>query len=95
MRELSLSGGDISLIKCFGAGTTPISGKDLAKSSGMVAAELVDTLQGLVIQDLVQCAKPSFKTMQDIETVMFRLNSGRMKDIRTAIRPQARKSGRK
>lgn len=92
-RELSLSGSDIAVIKCFPAGGTPIKGKDLTKAANMMEAEFVDTLLGLIILDIVKTTKTQFKSAQEIEAVSFSLNSGKLKDIRAATRPQVRKPG--
>lgn len=94
MRDLTLSGGDISLIKCFGTGTAGVKGADLAKACGMVEAEFVDTLKGLIMLGLVSSSKPQFNSASEIASVAFQLNSGRLKEIRTAIRPKAKKGGR-
>ena len=94
-RELSLSGSDIAVIKCFPAGGTPILGRDLAKAANMMDAEFVDTLQGLIILDVVKSTKLQFRTSQEIESISFSLNSGKLKEIRAATRPQVRKPGGK
>ncbi len=97
-REINLDGGEISVIKALGFGSTEVTGEDLmAKLSGdLVPAELIDTLKGLMMMGYIEADKGSFYNVDELKVVHFRVNSGYGKDLREALNPQpkAKKSKR-
>ena len=91
-REINLDGGEISVIKALGFGSTEVNGEDLmTKLSGdLVPAELMETLKGLIAMGYVESDKSSFYNTDEFKVVHFRVNSGYGKDLREALSPQPR-----
>ena len=89
-REINLDGGETSIIKALGFGSTEMTGDDLmTKLSGdLVPAELIDTIKGLMALGYVESDKSSFYNTDEFKAVHFRVNSGYGKDLREAISPQ-------
>lgn len=50
-------------------------------------AELVDTLQGLMMFGYVIADRQSFREIEDLNRTNFHINSGYSKDLRAAIDP--------
>jgi hypothetical protein len=96
-RELNLDGTEISVIKALGFGSTETTGADLIeRCSDLPIAELIDSIQGLMSLGYVVADKSGFYKKEDMEKVLFRVNSGYMKDLREALdpRPEVKKSKR-
>jgi hypothetical protein len=91
-REINLDGGEVSVIKALGF-SGEMTGEDLiAKLGGeLVAAELIDTLKGLMAIGYVEADKAGFYKEDDMKAVHFRVNSGYGKDLREALNPQQTK----
>ncbi len=85
-REISLSGGDISVIKALGISGGQVSGKSLMERVGhMEPAELLDTL---MMFDYVQSDLERLRSVDDLKEAKFNVNTAMMRDIREAITPQ-------
>ena len=92
-RDISLSGGDVSVIKALGLSGTETSGKTLLGRLGsMESAELLDTLDGLMMFDYVLCDKAALKRSEDLETASFKVNPACVKDLREALNPQKKEA---
>ena len=92
-REISLSGGDISVIKALGISGGQISGKTLMERVGhMEPAELVDTLDMLMMFDYVQSDLERLKGVDDLKEAKFNVNTAMMRDIREALAPQKKEA---
>lgn len=90
-REISLSGGDISVLKALGLNGTETGGKTLLDRIGsMDSAELIDTLDGLMMFDYVLCDLPAVKRADDLDKATFKVNPACTKDLRDALNPQRR-----
>ena len=68
----------------------------MAKVSDLAGAELVDSLHGLIDMGYVSADTAAFYSAEDMEKILFRVNSGYAKDLREALdpRPQKKKSRR-
>ena len=88
-REISLSGGDISVIKALGISGGQVSGKTLMERiAHMEPAELLDTLDTLMTLDYVQSDLERLRSVDDLKEARFNVNGAMMRDIREAITPQ-------
>jgi hypothetical protein len=91
MSEIHLDGGEISVLKAIGFSGTPLAGEQLIeKVKDFAEAELLDTLDGLIMMGYLLSDKQSLHCMEDIEHSNFRINSGYSKDLRDAIDPRRR-----
>lgn len=87
-REISLSGGDISILKALGMSGASVDGSTLVERLGdMEAAELIDSLQGLMMFDYVLSDIQTFRKIEDVEKANFKANAAFLKDLREAITP--------
>src|SRR5687768_7896773 len=88
-REISLDGGEVTVIKALGF-SGEMNGEDLLARLGgdLVPAELIDTLKGLMTMGYVEADKNGFYSEKDLKSVHFRVNSGYSKDLREALNPQ-------
>ena len=87
-REISLSGGDVSVIKALGLSGSQISGKNLLGRLGaMEGAEIVDTLSGLVQMDYVLCDVERLRSVEDMQEANFSVNTAMLRDLREALMP--------
>jgi hypothetical protein len=95
MRELHLDGAEITVLKAMGRGS--VSGDQLAEEvRGLEEAELIDTLQGLIMQGLVDTDISSFYNLEEMKKGNFQVNSGYSRELKEALdpRPQPKKSRR-
>jgi hypothetical protein len=87
-REISLSGGEITLLKTMGLTGAPVYGKLLIDHIGeMEPAEFLDELHGLIEQGYVLSDKQSLHSMEEVERAVFRVNASYIHDLRDAIHP--------
>jgi hypothetical protein len=91
-REIKLDGGEITILKALGLSGSPVNGKILMqRSGGMMTAELLDTLTGLMSQGYVLSSKVNVQYIEDVERSIFRVNSSYSRDLRDALKPGGRK----
>ncbi|SRR5579862_843580 len=96
MREISLEGGEVSVLKAIGLGGTHLSGGDLLeKLPELEVAELIDTLQGLMMFGYVVADRQSFREEDDLKRTSFHVNSGYTRELREAIDPTRKKPERR
>ena len=89
MSEIHLDGGEISVIKVLGFSGASQSGEQLRSSlSEFGYAELVDTLQGLMMMGYVSGDRDSFNEEKDFDRTLFSVNSGYAKELRESIDPR-------
>lgn len=87
-REISLSGGEITLLKSMGLSGTPVYGKLLIEHIGeMAEAEFLDDLDGLISQGYVLSDKVNVRTVEDVERAVFRVNASYARDLKDALHP--------
>ena len=90
--EINLDGGEISILKAIGLSGTSLNGKMLMERSGeMESAELLDSLQGLMMRGYVLSTKVNVQTVEDIERSSFRVNPSYARELRDALRPGGRR----
>ena len=86
--EISLDGGEISIIKALGLGGSEVEGEILLERLPQLdPAELIDTLKGLVMLGYVSVDKSSFNSLEEMKKLHFRVNSGYSKDLKEALDP--------
>ena len=90
-REISLSGGEITLLKTMGLSGTPVYGKLLIEHIGeMAEAEFLDDLDGLISLGYVLSDKVNVRTIEDVERAVFRVNASYARDLKDALHPGRR-----
>ncbi len=95
-REISLSGGEIAVIKALGVSGTMVLGNSLMERLGeLEEAELVDTLEGLVSMDYVVTDAQKLRKIEDVERATFKVNANMVKELRAALHPQIRQRERR
>ena len=88
-REISLSGGDVSVLKALGLSGGTVAGNVLMERlGGMESAEIVDTLDGLIMLDYVLCDLETIKNAGDLKRANFNVNTAMLRDLREALAPQ-------
>ena len=93
MSEIHLDGGEITVLKAIGFSGSALGGEQLIEKVKQFAeAELLDTLDGLMMMGYVLSDKQSIHCMEDIERTNFRINSGYSKELRDALDPRRRQS---
>lgn len=87
-REISLSGGDISILKALGMSGSSVDGDTLVERlKDMEAAELIDALQGLMMMDYVFSDIQTLRKIEDVKKANFKVNAGCLKELKEAIVP--------
>jgi len=95
MSDIKLDGGEITVLKAIGFGGNAMSGGELIeKVKEFAEAELLDTLQGLIMLGFLLSDKQSLHCMEDIERSNFRINSGYSKELRESIDPRRKEQGK-
>jgi hypothetical protein len=95
--EIHLDGAEITIIKALGLSGASLSGESLVeRASGLVDAELLDAVKGLVDLGYVSCDTNTLRTVEDLLETELRVNSGYLKEIKEALnpRPKEKKSRR-
>ena len=91
-KDITLDGGETSLMKAIGTSGAPVSGRQLLDHMGEIGdAELLDTLAGLLALDYVLSNKVNIRTREDIERALFRVNPALSKELREALNPARRR----
>ncbi len=92
-REINLSGGDISVIKALGLTGSGVNGMKLLERLGdMGVAELIDTLDGLMMFDYVVSDVDPIRRKEDLERATIKVNSTHIRDLREALNPQRKEA---
>ena len=92
-REISLSGGDVSVLKALGLSGGTVGGKALMdRLGGMEAVEIVDALDSLMTLDYVLCDLPAIKGPDDLKYANFNVNTAMLRDLREALAPQKKEN---
>ncbi len=88
VREINLNGGEISILKTIGLGGGLIAGSQLAeRMDDMETAELIDTLDGLIMLDYVLCDRVSIRNLDAVKSAKFRVNPAHARELRDAVYP--------
>jgi hypothetical protein len=89
--EISLNGGEISLLKILGLSGGTVAGRQLTeRSDDMESAELLDTLGGLMTMGYVLSNKVNIRTMEAVESATFRVNPAFARALKDAVYPSRR-----
>ena len=92
-REISFSGGDISVLKALGLSGGQVGGKSLVERlGGMETAEIIDSLQGLMAMDYVQSDTERLRGADDVYQAKFNVNTAVVRDLRDALTPQKKET---
>jgi hypothetical protein len=91
-REISLDGGEITLLKRIGLSGVQVYGKILIDQlEDGEADQFLETLVGLIDQGYIVSNKVNIRVIEDVERAFFRVNAIYTKDLRSAMNPgQAR-----
>jgi hypothetical protein len=98
MSEISLNGGEISILKTIGLSGGMMAGAQLAdRMDEMEGAEFLDTLAGLIAMDYVVSNKVNIRTMDAVKSASFRVNPAFARELKEAVYPSRQKadSGRR
>jgi hypothetical protein len=91
--EISLNGGEITILKTLGLSGSSMGGEQLVERvEEMEGAEFLDTLTGLMSTDYVVSNKVNIRTMDDVKKAAFRVNPAQSKDLRDAVYPSRKKA---
>ena len=95
-RDISLSGGDVSVLKALGLSGGAVGGKALLdRLGGMEAAEIADTIDGLMMLDYVLCDLGVIKGPDDLRRANFSVNTAMLRELREALAPQKKENSPK
>ncbi len=93
MSDISLNGGEISILKTIGLGGGTVAGAQLAdRMEEMESAEFLDTLVGLMSQDYIVANKVNVRTVDDVKSASFRVNPAHSRDLKGAVYPSRQKA---
>ena len=88
MSEITLNGGEITILKTIGLSGGLVGGKQLAERlDALESAELLDALGGLMTMGYVLSNKVNIRTMDAVESASFRVNPAFARDLRGAVYP--------
>lgn len=92
-REISLSGGDISVIKALGLTGSALNGLKLLERLGnMGSYELIDTLDGLMMFDYVVSDVEPIRRHEDLERANIKVNPTYVRDLKDAMNPKRKEA---
>lgn len=88
MADITLNGGEITILKTIGLSGGMVAGKQLAeRMEEMESAEFLDSLEGLMSMGYVISNKVNIRTMEAVESASFRVNPAFARDLRGAVYP--------
>jgi hypothetical protein len=87
--DLNLDGVEITVLKALGFGGGDVSGEALtARVPELGEAELIDSLQTLVMMGYVVSDKGTFNGSNEFRAANFHVNSGYARELREAVNPR-------
>ena len=91
-REISLSGGDTTVLKAIGMSGAPIKGNMMIERLGddLDIGDLIDTLDGLMMFDYIISTTDRFRSIEDVEKADFKINPSCAKELRDAVSGRTR-----
>ncbi len=91
-REISLSGGDTSVLKAIGMSGAPIKGNMMIERLGddLDVGDIIDTLEGLMMFDYIISTTDRFRSLEDVEKADFKINPSCAKELRDAVSGRTR-----
>ena len=92
MSEITLSGGEITILKTIGLSGSLTSGKQLADHmEDMESAEFLDALEGLIAIGYVLANRVNIRTMDAVEASSFHVNPSFARQLRDAVYPSRKR----
>jgi hypothetical protein len=86
--SIHLDGAETTIIKALGMSGVTVPGETLAeRASGLEDIELLESLKGLISVGYVSCDMNNLKSIEDVRSTEFRINSGYIKELREALNP--------
>lgn len=96
MRELNLDGSETTILKALGVNGRESSGETLIERSvGLEAAEVLETVQGLIDIGYVVCDRHQLQNADDLRKARFHVNTGYSKQLREALDPRPQQPSRR
>jgi hypothetical protein len=91
-REITLSGGDTSVLKAIGLSGASIRGNLMIERLGndLDTGDIIDTIEGLMMFDYVLASTDRFRTLEDVEKADFKINPSCAKELRDAVTGRTR-----
>ena len=91
-REITLSGGEITLLKRIGLSGGQLNGRLMVSElEAEEVGEFLETLVGLIDQGYVLSNKVNIRLIQDVERAFFRANPTYLTELRDAINPSRKR----
>lgn len=88
MSKINLDGGEISIIRALGFAGSPMAGHDLKGRVGQMSdQDLAETLRTLIALGYVT-STPDLDRVDDLDKVMFAVNSGYSKELKETLEPE-------
>ncbi len=96
-RYIKLNGGEITMLKAIGFGGNQLYGKLLIDRMGedVIAAELLDTIDGLMSMGYLLSNKVNVRSMDDVQRAFFRINPVHARDLKAAMNPGRSREARR
>ncbi len=92
-REISLSGGDVSVLKALGLSGGTVGGKALMERvGGMESAEIIDAVESLLALDYICCDVDAIKNPEDLVRANFNVNTAMLRELREALAPRKKEA---
>jgi len=91
-RELTLDGGEITVLKRIGLSGAPVLGRVLLGSLEKDEIPMfLDTLVGLIEQDYVLSNRVNVRLIEEVQRATFRVNPAFAVELRDAVSPARRR----
>jgi hypothetical protein len=86
--NINLDGGEITILKALGLGGSEITGEQLmSRIPDQAPAELIDSIQSLVMMGYVVSDTAGFKKLEDLKNARLHVNSGYARELKEAMDP--------
>ena len=90
--EITLTGGEITLLKQIGMSGGSVFGKILvSRIEKEDAGEFLDTLKGLMDQGFVVSNRVNLRQIEEVQRAFFRVNPAHVVELRDAVHPARRR----
>jgi hypothetical protein len=87
--DITLDGGETTIIKALGFSGTHMDGETLLEKMGPFDdMEFLDTLKGLIDVGYVMSDKRALHSIDDVKNATFFVNTGYSRDLRDALDPR-------
>jgi hypothetical protein len=87
--NISLDGGEISILKALGFGGGDCAGETLMERvPDLAIAEVIDALSGMVMMGYVVSDRSSFNNSEEFKKTNFHVNSGYARELKDSLDPK-------